>query len=322
MNTIPRLCFSILRKPLLNPASSQTVVRRLSGKTGDDEWNVAWEAAWLPEDLSGKNRAPWEADVNFSLPNDTSSSDSQALLPSDADPETRAFVEDMNDNWDQRKGKTPKKSSNTDDVSAKKAEDETSLYSLENIRKDYRVKKQRIHAGLWVKEIEKMEEAKLGGDSGDADDIEKLLDSASEIFDFPNDDLKRNNHLQVSGSDMKNKPDGWETTSKSLDGNIWEMSQREEDLLLQEFERRIAFNKFQIASFIKTHIFSRRRPIDGWKYMIEEIGPNARKGGKGSVARLPTLADASTQPFHQEETTIHKADVNNPLYQRRRARGD
>ena len=57
----------------------------------------------------------------------------------------------------------------------------------------------------------------------------------------------------------------------------------------------------QIASFIKTHIFSRRRPIDGWKYMIEELGPNARKG-KGSVSRLPSISDASTQPFKEERT--------------------
>lgn len=180
MNPIQRLCFTILRKPLLNPASSPTVLRRFSGKTGEDEWNDAWEAAWLPEDLSGKNRAPWEADVNFSLPGDTSSvsNNSQNPLPSDVDTETRAFVEDMNDNWDQRKGKSPKKDSSTDYV-AKKSENESSLYSLENVRRDYRVKKQRIHANLWAKEIEKMEEAKLG-DGNNADDIEKLLDSASE----------------------------------------------------------------------------------------------------------------------------------------------
>lgn len=44
---------------------------------------------------------------------------------------------------------------------------------------DYRVRKQRIHAGLWMKEIEKMEEVKLGG-SNPNDDIDRLLDSCSE----------------------------------------------------------------------------------------------------------------------------------------------
>lgn len=59
----------------------------------------------------------------------------------------------------------------------------------------------------------------------------------------------------------------------------------------------------QIASFIKQHIFSRRRPIDGWRYMIEVIGPNARKG-KGSVSRLPALSDVSTQPFKEENGSL------------------
>lgn len=45
-------------------------------------------------------------------------------------------------------------------------------------------------------------------------------------------------------------PDGWETISKNQEGNVWEMSQREEDILLQEFERRIAYSKFQVC--IKT----------------------------------------------------------------------
>lgn len=216
------------------------------------------------------------------------------------DAETKAFVEDMNENWNERRGAPRKKQQEVE--KERKGEDGSSLYSLENLKKDYRLKKQRIHAGLWVKEIEKMEEAKLGDSGfGASDDIERLLDSCSEIFDSTNFDWE--NSKIPSSSEFKNKPDGWESTSKTEDGNVWEMSQREEDILLQEFDRRIAYCKFQIASFIKTHIFSRRRPIDGWKYMIEEIGPNARKG-KGSVSRLPTLSDPATQPFKEERTQI------------------
>lgn len=305
MNLIRKLSSTFLTKPLINPtfsAAGAAARRHLSTKSGNDEWNDAWEAAWLPDDLSGKNRAPWETDVNFALPDETSNiTENTQIDPrvSEVDAETKAFVEDMNENWHLRKGKQQKNSSDNG-KGIKMDENESSLYSLENIKRDYRLKKQRVHAGLWLKEIEKMEEAKLGdsiGGSDNADDIEKLLDSCSEIFDSPNDDLSNSNMT----SEFKNKPDGWETASKTQDGNIWEMSQREEDILVQEFERRIAFNKFQIASFIKTHIFSRRRPIDGWKYMIEEIGPNARKG-KGSVSRLPSIADASTRPFREEET--------------------
>ncbi|KAL0003933.1 hypothetical protein SO802_011494 [Lithocarpus litseifolius] len=281
-NQIHRLSFFTISKHHYSSSSSKN--------GGGEEWNDAWESAWLPEDLSAKHRAPWETDVNFS-------SASEAVVVEDS--EAKAFVEDMNENWNQRKGSKPKsqeKQQNDSDSS------KGSLYSLANMTKDYRLKKQRIHAGLWMKEIEKEEEAKLGDSTvNGGDDIEKLLDSCSEIFDTSNNDL---NDSKIPGSsEFKNKPDGWETTAKAQDGNIWEMSQREEDILLQEFDRRIAYSKFQIASFIKTHIFSRRRPIDGWKYMIEELGPNAKKG-KGSVSRLPSLSDASTQPFKEEKTPL------------------
>ncbi|XP_061992799.1 protein GAMETE CELL DEFECTIVE 1, mitochondrial [Rosa rugosa] len=261
-------------------------------KKADDEWNDAWETAWLPPDPSSENaRAPWETDEN------QTAAAEEVVIPSDsdADAETKAFVEDMNANWDERR--KPKEEKKQQQSESGK------LYSLENIKKDYRLKKQRIHAGLWMKEIEKQQEAKLAdsGSIGGGDDIERLLDSCSDIFDSTNNDLE--NAKVPSADDFKNKPDGWETTAKAEEGSVWEMTQREEDILLQEFERRIAYNKFQIASFIKTHIFSRRRPIDGWKYMIEELGPNARKG-KGAVSRLPNLSDASTQPFKEERTPI------------------
>lgn len=44
---------------------------------------------------------------------------------------------------------------------------------------EYRIKKQRIHAGLWVKEIEKLEESRIGGGNR-GNDIDRLLDSCAE----------------------------------------------------------------------------------------------------------------------------------------------
>ncbi|KAK7407362.1 hypothetical protein VNO78_09211 [Psophocarpus tetragonolobus] len=258
-------------------------------RSGEDEWNEAWETAWLPDDLTPKTRAPWESDVNF--PSGTATAVA-ADADAEADEETKAFVAEMNENWNERrKGSKENRDANG------------ALYSVENMKKDYRLKKQRMHAGLWMKEIEKLEEAKLAdSDVAPADDIQRLLDSCSDIFDPGNNDL---NNAQVQTSDFKNMPDGWETISKNQEANVWEMSQREEDILLQEFERRIAYSKFQIASFIKTHIFSRRRPIDGWKYMIEVVGPNAKRG-KGSVSRVPSVSDPSTQPFKEEKNSVDK----------------
>ncbi|XP_068655934.1 protein GAMETE CELL DEFECTIVE 1, mitochondrial [Aristolochia californica] len=259
-----------------------------SSRNGDDEWNDAWESAWLPEDMQGKNRAPWETDVNFSEP--------CVVLPTDIDTDTKAFVQEMDENWNQRRGTNKNLDANfiKHPVDGGEAIEMT---DVERLKRDYRLKKQRIHASLWMKETEKEEEARLGNMGGNGNDIEKLLDSCSEFFHSANE---LSDSKCPSTSEFKTKPDGWETTMKVQDGNIWEMSQREEDILVQEFERRIAFSKFQIASFIKSHIFSRRRPIDGWKYMIEEIGPNSKKG-KGSVPRLPAVSDPSTQPFAEEQ---------------------
>ena len=92
-----------------------------------------------------------------------------------ADAETKAFVEEMNENWNERRKGLKKEKVEEENVKG-------GIYSLENIKKDYRLKKQKLHAGLWSKEIEKLEEAKLGGcGGGDGDDdIQKLLDSCSE----------------------------------------------------------------------------------------------------------------------------------------------
>ncbi|KAH9609528.1 hypothetical protein KSS87_023477 [Heliosperma pusillum] len=277
-------------------AATTTFLRRISTTTNNnsDTWNDAWETAWLPDDTSPTTTtttAPWDS----ANPNDVVS------LPSDADPDTTAFISDMNENWDERRRRKGKNNNNNED-GEKKDGINGGLYSLENVKKDYRLKKQRIHASLWSHEIDKLHEAKLGVD-GAADDLDKLLDSCSQIFDSASNDI--NNPKIPSTSEFKNKPDGWESMTKAEDGSVWEMSQREEDILLQEFERRMAFCKFQIASFIKTHIFSRRRPIDGWKYMIEVIGPNAKKG-KGSVSRLPSLADPATQAFTEDRPKTYR----------------
>lgn len=139
-------------------------------RSGEDEWNEAWETAWLPEDLTPKTRAPWESDVNF--PSSSSSAAAAADAVAEADEETKAFVAEMNENWNERRRGSKEK---------EKREENGALYSVENMKKDYRLKKQRLHAGLWLKEIEKLEEAKLAdSDIAAGDDIQRLIDSCSE----------------------------------------------------------------------------------------------------------------------------------------------
>lgn len=172
----PSQAILLLRNNLpsaLNLALSTTSSTSSSDNHADGEWNDAWESAWLPDNLSPvtNSRAPWETDVNFSSPS--------VVLPSDVDAETKAFVHEMDENWDVRRAPPrgrPSIQGNTRPTTEKQGLNEMAM--------DYRLKKQRIHSALWMREIEKVEEARLddslGGIDGQGNDIEKLLDSCSK----------------------------------------------------------------------------------------------------------------------------------------------
>ncbi|BAT78400.1 hypothetical protein VIGAN_02107400 [Vigna angularis var. angularis] len=89
--------------------------------------NKAWETAWLPEDLTPKTRAPWESGVNF--PSSSSSPAMAVDAVAEADEETKAFVTEMNENWNERRRGSKEK---------EKRKENGTLYSVENMKKDYR----------------------------------------------------------------------------------------------------------------------------------------------------------------------------------------
>nr|KAJ0193762.1 hypothetical protein LSAT_V11C800410850 [Lactuca sativa] len=157
--------------------------------------------------MDAKNRAPWETDVTFSI----------SGTPEVLDPDTNAFVEDMSDNWEQRRKRT--KREEKEERLLKMKEKGKSFYSLENVKRDYKVMKQK------VKEIEKMEESKLG----DSVVVMILIDSLTTLlttlsFSLSSGNNDKSNSQPTDSSDVTNKPDGWETSSKAQDGNIWEMT--------------------------------------------------------------------------------------------------
>lgn len=142
------------------PSSSSSSI---SNTAGDDEWNDAWETAWLPNE-------PPSDHVTFP------SAAAPAASTSEIDADTKAFVAEMDERWNERRAAKRLSLS-----SVKEAKEENR--EKEKKKKDgdeYRLTKQRIHAGLWMKEIEKMEEAKLGNPTAAGDEMDRLLDSCSE----------------------------------------------------------------------------------------------------------------------------------------------
>jgi hypothetical protein len=172
----------LLRRALRLPISASGL-RRLSSHhrahppsatTGDDEWNDAWETAWLPGDsptTSPAPAAPWESTASPSAP----AGASVPAITTDVDPDTKAFVAEMDERWAERRA-APRRAPSLRACRAA----EGAVAKKKAQADEYRTRKQRVHAALWVKEIEKMEEARLGGGAGGADDIDRLLDSCSE----------------------------------------------------------------------------------------------------------------------------------------------
>nr|CAB3495777.1 unnamed protein product [Digitaria exilis] len=141
--------------------------------TGDEEWNDAWETAWLPGDSptsSPAPAAPWES------PASASESSAVPAISDEVDPDTKAFVADMDERWAERRAASRRAPSQRASRSAEGGEGGAAAKKKAQAD-EYRTRKQRVHAALWVKEIEKMEEARLGGGGVGADDIDRLLDS-------------------------------------------------------------------------------------------------------------------------------------------------
>lgn len=60
----------------------------------------------------------------------------------------------------------------------RKHKEDPETYTIERLAKDYRIMRQRVHAILWLKEIEEEEEKKLGRPLDDS--VELLLDTCPE----------------------------------------------------------------------------------------------------------------------------------------------
>ncbi|KAJ7275145.1 hypothetical protein O6H91_Y393100 [Diphasiastrum complanatum] len=158
--------------------------------------------------------------------------------------------------------------------------------SVDKLAADYRIRKQRLHAILWLKEIEKKGEEEL--EHPLEDDIEKDLEElftprVSSTVKPLDSAIHGEKHVRVPSTYPKYeaKPEGWEGNIKSEAQMQAQLSAKEEQMLVEEFEQRMNFNKKQIAGFVRNHIMSRRRPVDGWSYMVEELGLERKRGTSG-----------------------------------------
>ncbi|KDP29435.1 hypothetical protein JCGZ_18356 [Jatropha curcas] len=170
------------------------------------------------------------------------------------------------------------------------------VHTVERLAKDFRIMRQRVHAILWLKELEEEEEKKLGHPLDDS--VELLLDTCPEFFN------SHDREFHVASlpykPDFKVMPEGWDGTIKDLDEVHYEISMKEDEMLYQEFVQKMNFNKMKMAGQVKCHKYSRRRPSEGWNFTVEKMGPRGKRGGGGGW-KFVSLPNGSTRPLNEME---------------------
>lgn len=178
------------------------------------------------------------------------------------------------------------------------------VYTVEKLAKDYRIMRQRVHAILWLKELEEEEEKKLGRPLDDS--VEVLLDNFPEFFN------SHDREFHVASlpykPDFKVMPEGWDGTTKDPDEVHYDISMKEDEMLYQEFVQRMNFNKMKLAGLVKHHKHSRKRPDKGWNIMVEKLGPQGKRGNGGGW-KFMSEPDGSSRPLNETEKMYVKRET-------------
>ncbi|XP_016486456.1 protein GAMETE CELL DEFECTIVE 1, mitochondrial [Nicotiana tabacum] len=186
----------------------------------------------------------------------------------------------------------------------KKHKENPALYTVERLAKDYRIMRQRVHAILWLKELEEEEEKKLGRPLDDS--VELLLDTCPEFFNSHD----REFHVATLPykPDFKVMPEGWDGTTRDPDEVHYEISMKEDEMLYQEFVQRMNFNKMKMANKVKCHKYSRRRPSNGWNFTVEMLGSRGKRGNGGGW-KFVSQPDGSSRPLDEFEKMFVKRET-------------
>jgi len=63
-----------------------------------------------------------------------------------------------------------------------------------------------------------------------------------------------------------------------------------------------------VAGEVKCHKYSRRRPDNGWSYMVEKLGSQGKRGAGGGW-KFISLPDGSSRPLNDMEKMYVKRET-------------
>eukprot|EP00897_Mesotaenium_endlicherianum_P005551 jgi/Mesen1/5023/ME000025S04426 len=149
-------------------------------------------------------------------------------------------------------------------------------YTVEKLARDYKIRQQRVHAIILLKEIEKKWEKEQ----------RNPLDSEIER------EVEKNQGTVMKAAGERHWKMNFETSQVEDEDashrRLREESDKEELYKVQDFVLRISFNKKQMDDVLKVDKLERRRPPEGWSYVVEELGSEGRRGfggGKRVIAQ-------------------------------------
>lgn len=174
-----------------------------------------------------------------------------------------------------------------------------SVWTVARLAREYRVREQRVHAILWLKGDEKVQEKARGVplDKNIEKEFERVYGA------FPKGAGERHWRHDFERREGESEEDAMR--------RLRDESDREEVMKLDEFVTRFTFNTKQMAGEVKSSKMERRRPPEGWSYLVEELG-SAGVRGKGGGTKSVALPDGTRRRLTELEKDFLRRETRRP----------
>lgn len=185
-------------------------------------------------------------------------------------------------------------------------------WTVDKLAEEYEVCKARVHAILFLWDIRKQQGESQTAEEETKTYLENLcFDDAGKPCLPPHMGEDKWVTTWNTRPNYKIMPADWEGSVQTEEQAIEEASAKEEAMMLEEFVRRLEFNKLQIAGLILKNKHDRRRPPGGWTYLVEKLGSQGKRGKWGGFKFVAT-ADGKHRKLNTLEKLVLKREAVRP----------
>lgn len=185
-------------------------------------------------------------------------------------------------------------------------------WTVDKLADEYNVCKARVHAILFLWDIRKQGVESQTAEEETRTYLDNLcFDDNGEPCLPPHMGEDKWVTTWNTRPNYKIMPADWEGSVRTEEEAIEEASAKEEAMMLEEFVRRLEFNKLQMAGLMKQNKHERRRPPGGWTYLVEKLGPEGKRGKRGGFKFVAT-ADGKHRKLNDLEKLVLKREAVRP----------